>query len=129
MVLIQLNLKKILTCHLLDSFFHITDTVSQWTNSFYSSVIHWKYSFISSFFHELYWTESIFPSQVIFQICHFQILFGEKDFLSNTYINKFIGQNVWNHVVVDAVCKNLFSLFTGYDPQNLNEVGVTYDLK
>ena len=70
-----------------------------------------------------------FLHKLSFKYVIFRSCLVKKIFYPNTYINKFIGQNVWNHVVVDTVCKNLFSLFTGYDPPNLNEVGVTYDLK
>ncbi|KAF5911173.1 hypothetical protein HPG69_019538, partial [Diceros bicornis minor] len=49
------------------------------------------------------------------------ILFGEKEFLLNTFMNKVIGQNVCNREVLDAVCNNLLTLVGGYHPQNLNE--------
>lgn len=59
----------------------------------------------------------------------FSYLFGEKEILPNTYINKIIGQKVCNCKVLGTICNNLLTLVYGYDPQNLNEVGVIHDLK
>ena len=46
-----------------------------------------------------------------------------------TYINKIIGQKVCHCEVPGTICNNLLTLAYGYEPQNLNEVGVIHDLK
>ncbi|MXQ80536.1 hypothetical protein E5288_WYG008900 [Bos mutus] len=48
-------------------------------------------------------------------------LFGEKEILPNTYINKIIGQKVCHCEVPGTICNNLLTLAYGYEPQNLNE--------
>ena len=59
----------------------------------------------------------------------FSDLFGEKEILPNTYVNKIIGQKVCHCEVPGTICNNLLTLAYGYEPQNLNEVGVIHDLK
>ncbi|XP_046510322.1 lipase member K-like isoform X1 [Equus quagga] len=51
----------------------------------------------------------------------FKILFGEKEFLLNEYINKIMGQDVCNREIIDTACNNLITLVGGYNPQNLNQ--------
>ncbi|XP_007942238.2 gastric triacylglycerol lipase-like [Orycteropus afer afer] len=54
----------------------------------------------------------------------FKILFGEKEFLPKAFVSKIIAQNVCNQELLDEVCNNLFSLITGYNPKNLNELDI-----
>ena len=59
----------------------------------------------------------------------FSDLFGKKEILPSTYVNKIISQKVCHCEVLGTICNNLLTQVYGYVPKNLNEISVIYDLK
>lgn len=68
-----------------------------------------------------YYTKHFPRLRAALQICQFQLLFGEKEFLPTAAFSKLSGYTC-NVMVINTACAALLGSLGGYSPGQLNKV-------